>query len=117
MVKKIDLFDFTNFFGSWTFLNFLTHCDPSTEYPSTEYRVPPLPSTSSVSQDEYEDTESVVLYPSVSNVPNVPLDVPVRLMILGSPQVGKSALALRYLTKNQCDNEISTSKYVVLLKN
>ena len=77
-----------------------------------EYRVPPLPSTSSVSQpDEYEDTESEVLYPSVSNVPNVPLDVPVRLMILGSPQVGKSALALRYLTKNQCDNEISTSKF------
>ena len=29
----------------------------------------------------------------------------------GSPQVGKSALALRYLTKNQCDNEKSVSKY------
>ena len=60
----------------------------------------------------YEDTEeSVVLYPAVSNVPNVPLDVPVRLMVLGSPQVGKSALTLRYLTKHQCDNEISTSKF------
>ena len=60
----------------------------------------------------YEDKEeSVVLYPVVSNVPNVPLDVPVRLMVLGSPQVGKSALTLRYLTKHQCDNEISTSKF------
>ena len=36
-------------------------------------------------------------------------------MILGSPQVGKSALALRYLTKNQCDNEKPMSKYIHII--
>ena len=60
------------------------------------------------------DNDDTVLFPSCANVSNVPIDVPVHLMILGSPQVGKSALALRYLTKNQCDIDRSSGKFNVL---
>jgi len=45
-----------------------------------------------------------VLYPTEANFPsNVKLDSPVKLIIMGSKQVGKSALALRYITKNQAE--------------
>lgn len=50
---------------------------------------------------ESDEPVAKVLYPTEAHFPHVPLDVPVKLVILGSPQVGKSALALRYLTKNQ----------------
>ena len=52
-----------------------------------------------------ENTPTRILYPTEAQYSQVPLDVPVKLVILGSKQVGKSALALRYLTKNQCDTQ------------
>ena len=69
-----------------------------------DQRVPPIhPNT-----DSYE---SKILYPEEAHFPpDVKLDVPVKLIILGSKQVGKSALALRYLTKNQCDLTKTTAQ-------
>ncbi len=67
-------------------------------------RVPPISFHHHV-QDE--ETTSV-LFPTLATFPQVPLDEPVKLLILGGKQVGKSALALRYLTKNQtCDSTYS----------
>ena len=64
---------------------------------------------SSVDLDYCEKTK--ILYPTEAHFPDVQLDVPVKLVILGSKQVGKSALALRYLTKNQCDTSKNSGKF------
>jgi hypothetical protein len=76
-------------------------------------RVPPIlsqqDSLSSVDSDYCEKTK--ILYPTQTHFPDVQLDVPVKLIILGSKQVGKSALALRYLTKNQCDTSKISGKF------
>ena len=78
------------------------HCKSTGSYPvwydpqvQNVPRVPPILNAS--------DTESKVLYPTESYIQSVSLDVPVKFVILGSRQVGKSALALRYLTKHECD--------------
>ena len=64
---------------------------------------------SSVDLDYCEKTK--ILYPTEAHFPDVQLDVPVKLIILGSKQVGKSALALRYLTKNQCDTSKNSGEF------
>ena len=74
-------------------------------------RVPPIPSQDSISGDDVESEKTRILYPTEAHFPDVQLDVPVKLIILGSKQVGKSALALRYLTKNQCDTSKNPGKF------
>jgi hypothetical protein len=76
-------------------------------------RVPPIPSLTSLEfSPSDEETTTSVLFPTLATFPHVSLDVPVKLVLLGSKQVGKSALALRYLTKNQFDNKIQGNIYV-----
>ena len=68
---------------------------------------------SSVDSDsiQFSCEKTKILYPTQTHFPDVQLDVPVKLVILGSKQVGKSALALRYLTKNQCDTSKNSGKF------
>ena len=74
-------------------------------------RVPPILSQNSISDDAETEHKTRILYPTEAHFPDVQLDVPVKLIILGSKQVGKSALALRYLTKNQCDLSKNPGKF------
>ena len=75
-------------------------------------RVPPLHhlEIQESTTKESSPVSSRILYPSEAHFSSVQLDVPIKLVILGSKQVGKSALALRYLTKNQCDNLATKGK-------
>jgi hypothetical protein len=41
------------------------------------------------------------LYPTLATLPHLDLDCPVRLAVMGAPEVGKSALAVRYLSGQQ----------------
>ena len=79
-----------------------------------EKKAPVKTCLSSVDSDYCEKTK--ILYPTQTHFPEVQLDVPVKLVILGSKQVGKSALALRYLTKNQCDTSKNSGKFTFLYK-
>ena len=79
-------------------------------------RVPPLHHLEVEESSPSPSVSHHILYPSEAHFSSVQLDVPVKLVILGSKQVGKSALALRYLTKNQCDNLSNTGKYAFLKK-
>ena len=45
--------------------------------------------------------ENDVLYPTLATLPHLDLDCPVRLAVMGAREVGKSALAVRYLSGQQ----------------
>lgn len=83
----------------WRKLNQLTKTWSSPYLYNPQVRVPPIHNHDN--EPAADVGAAKVLYPTEAHFPHVPLDVPVKLVILGSPQVGKSALALRYLTKNQ----------------
>ena len=49
--------------------------------------------------------ENDVLYPTLATLPHLELDCPVRLAVMGAKDVGKSALAVRYLSGQQSSPE------------
>ncbi len=50
---------------------------------------------------QIEFKENDVLYPTLATLPHLDLDCPVRLAVMGAREVGKSALAVRYLSGQQ----------------
>ena len=54
--------------------------------------------------------ENDVLYPTLATLPHLKLDCPVRLAVMGAKDVGKSALAVRYLSGQQAVAEPKPGK-------